>query len=313
MERKIYDGMRKSVADRITANNYTAMKGHAITDNAGLYWQLGGAALILSGEGAMPDYDTDSPPPWYSGRENIHAVDMQTSGLTNIGARAFYDCTRLAAIHLPEGVTKIGDRAFYGCENLAAVHLPKGVTAVGDRAFFGCESLAAIHLPEGMTAVGSGAFAACTGLAAVDLPEGVTGIGKAAFFACTSLAAIHLPASVTEIGRWAFTNCTSLAAVRLPEGVRAVGEWTFENCVSLVTADLPASVTEIGDSAFRRCLKLKEITVHRTNPSEVSFGEYVFTGSNPDSITLYVPGGTKREYQSHPVWKKFRIVERAAP
>jgi hypothetical protein len=43
------------------------------------------------------------------------------AGVTTIGAKAFYYCTRLTGVTIPVGVTSIGDYAFYSCDNLTSV------------------------------------------------------------------------------------------------------------------------------------------------------------------------------------------------
>ena len=48
-----------------------------------------------------------------------------------IGYRAFYHCSSLTSIHLPEGLTTIGKSAFSRCSSLTSIHLPKGLTTIG--------------------------------------------------------------------------------------------------------------------------------------------------------------------------------------
>ena len=52
--------------------------------------------------------------------------------------------------------------AFYGCSSLSSITLPEGITSIGVGAFDGCSSLSSITLPEGITTIGEWAFNLCT-------------------------------------------------------------------------------------------------------------------------------------------------------
>ena len=58
-------------------------------------------------------------------------------------------------------VTAIGSYAFYGCSSLTSINIPEGVTAIGGAAFQNCSSLTSINIPEGVTAIETSAFEYC--------------------------------------------------------------------------------------------------------------------------------------------------------
>ena len=58
-------------------------------------------------------------------------------------------------------VTSIGNYAFWGCSSLTAINIPEGVTSIGSGAFYECTSLTTITIPEGVTSIGDDAFAIC--------------------------------------------------------------------------------------------------------------------------------------------------------
>ena len=160
---------------------------------------------------------------------NKSIIEYNDNIVTSIGYRAFYNCTSLTTIDLPN-VTSIGIGAFYECTSLTNIDLPKA-TFIQNNAFENCTSLTTIDLPN-VTSIGNWAFDNCTSLTTIDLPN-VTSIGDDAFHYCESLTTIDLP-NVTSIDYGAFSNCTSLSSIDLPK-VTEIDRTAFINCISLST------------------------------------------------------------------------------
>ena len=192
-------------------------------------------------------------------------------GVTEIGEEAFRGCTGLTSVVIPEGVTKIEYEAFRGCTGLTSVVIPDGVTEIGRAAFRGCTSLTSVVIPDSVTKIVRSAFLGCIGLTSVVMTEGVTEIEESAFEGCTGLASVVIPDSVTKIGEYAFCGCTGLTSVVIPEGVTKIGECAFLGCTGLTSVVIPDGVTEIGGAAFRGCTSLTSVVI-------------------PDSVTLIDDG-----------------------
>ena len=73
--------------------------------------------------------------------------------------------------------------AFYNCSGLTSVTIPEGVTSIEEDAFRNCSGLTSISIPESVTNIGKCAFYGA-GLTAVTIPKKVTGIGENAFYLC---------------------------------------------------------------------------------------------------------------------------------
>ena len=67
-----------------------------------------------------------------------------TYSVTSIGYYAFYYCTGLISVTIPNSVTSIGNRAFSYCSGLTSVTIPNSVTSIDDQAFSGCSGLTSV-------------------------------------------------------------------------------------------------------------------------------------------------------------------------
>jgi len=141
------------------------------------------------------------------------SLDLSGSTFTEIEYSAFFGCTSLVGIILPNSVTSIEDSVFNLCTGLVSVTLPNNLTSIGITAFNRCTNLASINIPNTVTSIGGSAFQSCAGLTSINIPNSVTSIEDSVFNRCTGLTSVTIPSSVTSIGNWAFGNNTNLVSV----------------------------------------------------------------------------------------------------
>lgn len=153
-----------------------------------------------------------------------------------INANAFKDCTRMTAATLGSNVrSNIESRAFYNCSSLKSITVPDGVTKIVSEAFSGCSSLSTVVLGNGITDIEQKAFENCTRLSGISIPDKVTHIGQYAFSNCSSMAKLTLGSSLAVIDNYAFQNCSRLGSVTFPASIKQIGAYDFLNCSSLST------------------------------------------------------------------------------
>ena len=237
---------------------------------------------------------------------NTKYVDLNLSGstFTSIKWVAFYGCTSLTSVTIPNSVTSIETYAFRGCTNLTSVTIPNSVTSIEYGAFNGCTSLTSVTIPNSVIYIMEYAFSDCTSLTSVTIGSNVTSIGGAAFSGCTSLTSVTIPNSVTSIGS-AFSGCTSLTSVTIPNSVTSIGSRTFQDCANLTSVTIGNSVTSIGDFTFSGT-NLTSVTFQSTIPTS-GFDYNAFYGLG-DLRDKYLAGGrgtyTTRNPGDNAVWTK---------
>lgn len=132
------------------------------------------------------------------------------------------------------GTVCIADGAFFGCSSLISLNIPDGVTGIGDSAFSGCDSLNGILIPNSVTNIGGYAFMNCTNLKNIRISDEVTSIEESVFNNCTNLTTITIPNNVKTIGERAFVDCNSLENVTIPNSVNWIKANAFNGCSALI-------------------------------------------------------------------------------
>lgn len=211
----------------------------------------------------------------FYGLKSLTSIEIVDGDIDEIGGRAFYGCSALAELYLPETYSVIGEYAFNSCSKLKSVEIPSKVTEIGEYAFGSCASLEGVVIPNGIEVISVAAFYKCAGIKEVTIPSSVTEICDYAFRECTSLEKVVLNDGIVTIGAGAFTKCGALSEIVLPSTVESLGDNAFSYCTALEELALNEGLTDIGDSLFYGCSALKVIEIPA---SVVTFGKDMFVG-----------------------------------
>lgn len=196
------------------------------------------------------------------------------NSVISIGNEAFYGCTGLQSITIPESVTSIGTYAF-ASTGIKSITIPDNVTSIGADAFYS-RSLETLLIGRGVelinnvvgnlnkknpnlkniTIIGNGSTVLCKGtfqgldkLTSVTLGDGVKTIEEGVFQNCKALIDLDL-GGINDIGNKAFYGCTGLTFIDLSR-VKNIGNSAFYGCTGLEQVDL--SNVETIAKAFGGC------------------------------------------------------------
>ena len=218
----------------------------------------------------------------YSGEVVIPSsitVEGKEYTVKSIGNEAFYECTGLTSVDIPNSVTSIGKSAFFSCSGLTSITIPNSVTSIGWRVFSGCSSLEDIIIVNNMF---------------VYLPETYSGH-------------YSIPENISQIIGGAFYNCKGLTSVTIPNSVTSIGDYTFYNCSGLTSVTIPNSVKSIEYGAFKSCSNLENVYCYAEKFSSID--NDIFSDSYIEYATLHVPSSAISYYQTTAPWSRFGTIK----
>ena len=247
------------------------------------------------------------------------------NNIKEIGDFAFYGCTNLKEINIPNTVNKIGVRAFEGCSNLEEVYID--ANTVKEMNFRNNLKLKSVTIGKNVKSMSYSTFSKCSNLSefliiseSVDINNSVIGDETSVtelkvnegnnkykfedgilFSKDGSKIYAYLPGkqedtyvfdnNIKEIGDFAFYGCGNLKEINIPNTVNKVGGRAFDSCKNLTNIFVNAS--SLYFNTFRDDASLQNVTIGK-NTTIWSYS--VFQGSNKIPSITYL--GTKDEWSN---------------
>ena len=262
---------------------------------------------------------------------------------------AFFKCTSLNNLEMPNTTLSVGNSSFRYNASLTDIHLSTSLNYIDEYAFGEC-GFSHITLPESLANIQAGAFINNEHLQDITLPERLQGLGSAAFENNSALESVtfHTALETMTIGNNAFNLCPVLSKVFitnmksfaqtnfnnakanpantsqhiynadgkeiinvvLPKGTKYVNNNAFNGCAYIQSIKMPATMDHINDDIFVGCSALKDVYCYAEEVPE-------FIGVNDPSAmndvfanaTLHVVYGHEQAYKADAWWKRFSNVE----
>lgn len=290
----------------------------------------GKGTLVISGTGAIQDYSSAynsikkgyrSSAPW--GSYNIKTVVIE-DGIETIGKYAFFNCSEIGSISLPNTLKCIGKSSLYNLNTISFIELPETVTSIGTSAFGEWRKLESLTLPcsaniDVASYDSESAFYNCGKLKKIDFTkgtgimpdysdlspykslsnaleeisfaDGVTYIGQNTFKGCSTLEIVNMPLIKPTIGKYAFKGTKYYKTLFDDNGLLISGNVLLDGEFAEGVVEIPDTVTEISSGAFSGNSKMTSLVIP---DSVTTVGENAFSncrGLNsltvPCSLDIY--------------------------
>jgi len=231
--------------------------------------------------------------------------------VTSIGVGAFYGCSGITSVNIPNSVSSINSQAFYNCSGLASMVIGDSTNAgyrnsiyIQSTAFTGCSKLSTLSLNtpvfpyylsfqtlsslktltigNSVTTIDYSIFSGLPELTKLilgrpELSPVNMSVAIGAFNGSSKLDSLSLNCNlqITNYSTGATSPFSTISSLTIGDHVNSIGNYAFIGCNKLLNINVPNAVTSIGNSVFAGCTKVTDITLGN---SLAQLGTGVFTG-----------------------------------
>ena len=269
---------------------------------------------------------------------NLQKVVLPDS-LTTIPDRAF-ECTAIESISIPSKVDSIGKYAF-ATTKLRAIPALARVRRLAQGVFSGCYEMKSFDIPEGIVSIDADAVSSLYNVTRIRVPRSVQQIAPGAFGICSDVVSVEFAHGAQlrsfESNCFFFTPVSNFPALTVPESIETVApggfvasakqDYLFYNATNCrlvgrgdefalsapLTIFIGSMVESLPDHAFyATAANLPRAVVCLGSVPPTCSGE-PFTPRTYETVTLYIPQGSRYAFAAAEQWCRFRNVVEFVP
>lgn len=226
-----------------------------------------------------------------------------TDGTKGIAESAFSGCSDLTAVTIPNSVSNIGVKAFYDCTGLTSVELH--TQTIGDW-FSGLSSIQTITIGSEVESIEDNAFFGCS-----NIRVNISDLSKWCKISLNRALLYRTYEVYLGMGEGydqratveyyqLYLNGEEITNLVIPDDVESIGSYIFSHCSSLTSVTIGSGVTNIGKYAFDGCQNLTDVYLHSENAPDIGSNAFPYN----QNVTFHVPNAS---YLKQP-WVSFGTI-----
>ena len=267
-----------------------------------------GAGLYLWGQlvedVVIPENVTTLKPCTFAKYQALKSVTFH-DGIEEIGKRAFFGCSNLTEINIPDVPVKIREEAFKSCGYYKNTdNWEDNILYIGNHLIESDSDSQEITVKDGTVTVADHAFYGAPDFVKVlNFPESLIRIGDYSFYGACGLNEINFGRYLKYIGAHAFEGTYELDELNFNDRLISIGDYAFAYS-GFYKVVFPHSLTEFNPSAFSNTENISVIKCSYNNPAFVAVNNVLFT---KDKTKLLL--STKNPTEDYVVPEETRVIE----